>query len=82
MIVILWHCASRLTHQSFCCSNIRYRKRVEDSQSSRATKSLRMYVFKDSLTAKPYGFFSDDTADLPIYNKDPSQVVFKSGGSE
>ena len=41
-----------------------------------------MYVFKDSLTAKPYGFFSDDTADLPIYNKDPSQVVFKSGESK
>ena len=45
-----------------------------------------MYVFNGSLTAKPYGFFSDDTADLPIYiyiyNKDPSQVVFKSGGSE
>ena len=26
-----------------------------------------MYVFNGSLTAKPYGFFSDDTADLPIY---------------
>ena len=41
-----------------------------------------MYVFKGSLTAKPYGVFSDDTADLPIYNKDLSGVVFKSGGSE
>ena len=36
-----------------------------------------MYVFKGSLTAKPYGFFSHDTTDLPIYNKDPSQVVFR-----
>ena len=41
-----------------------------------------MYVLKGSLTTKPYGSFSDDTADLPIYNKDPSQVVFKSEGSE
>ena len=26
-----------------------------------------MYVFKGSLTAEPYGFFSHDTADLHIY---------------
>ena len=57
MIVILWHCASK----------------VDPSE---------LLLFKSSLTGKPYGFFSDDTADLPIYNKDPSQVVFKSGGSE
>ena len=44
---------------------------------SRATKSLRMYVFKRSLTTQPYGFFSHD---IPILKNpvDPTQAVFKS----
>ena len=39
-----------------------------------------MYVFKGLLTAKPYGFFSHDTADLPILIKIPLRLFLNHEG--
>ena len=39
-----------------------------------------MYVFEGLLTAKPYGFFSHDMADLPILIKIPLRLFLNYEG--